>query len=77
MVQPDSTHSNVVGGWHDASDYWQYVTTPPTPTYHLLAAFGISEGLSRLPPGEMAVMMEAMQGWIVLDEKQPGICDGC
>ena len=36
---PDSTHVDVVGGWHDASDYLQYVTTSANATYHLLAAF--------------------------------------
>lgn len=35
---PDSTHVDVVGGWHDASDYLQYVTTSANATYHLLAA---------------------------------------
>ena len=34
---PDSTHINVVGGWHDASDYLQYSTTSANATYHLLA----------------------------------------
>jgi hypothetical protein len=36
---PDSTHINVVGGWHDASDYLQYATTSANATYHLLAAY--------------------------------------
>lgn len=35
---PDSTHLDVSGGWHDASDYLQYVTTSANATYHLLAA---------------------------------------
>ncbi|MFD2571632.1 glycoside hydrolase family 9 protein [Spirosoma soli] len=35
---PDSTHIDVSGGWHDASDYLQYVTTSANATYHLLAA---------------------------------------
>lgn len=35
----DSTHIDVVGGWHDASDYLQYVTTSANATYHLLAAY--------------------------------------
>ncbi|MFD2935837.1 glycoside hydrolase family 9 protein [Spirosoma flavum] len=35
---PDSTHINVSGGWHDATDYLQYVTTSANATYHLLAA---------------------------------------
>jgi peptidoglycan/xylan/chitin deacetylase (PgdA/CDA1 family) len=36
---PDSTFINVVGGWHDASDYLQYSTTSSNATYHLLAAY--------------------------------------
>lgn len=36
---PDSTHIDVVGGWHDASDYLQYATTSANATYHLLAAY--------------------------------------
>ena len=36
---PDSTFVNVVGGWHDASDYLQYSTTSANATWHLLAAY--------------------------------------
>ena len=36
---PDSTHINVVGGWHDASDYLQYASTSANATYHLLMAY--------------------------------------
>lgn len=36
---PDTTHIDVVGGWHDASDYLQYSTTSANATYHLLAAY--------------------------------------
>lgn len=35
----DSTHIDVSGGWHDASDYLQYSTTSANATYHLLAAY--------------------------------------
>lgn len=35
----DSTYLDVVGGWHDASDYLQYSTTSANATYHLLAAY--------------------------------------
>lgn len=35
----DSTHFDVVGGWHDASDYLQYSSTSANATYHLLAAY--------------------------------------
>lgn len=36
---PDTTLLNVSGGWHDATDYLQYVTTSANATYHLLAAY--------------------------------------
>jgi endoglucanase len=36
---PDSTHVDVSGGWHDATDYLQYTTTSANATYHLLAAY--------------------------------------
>jgi peptidoglycan/xylan/chitin deacetylase (PgdA/CDA1 family) len=36
---PDSTHVDVWGGWHDASDYLQYVITSANATYQLLAAW--------------------------------------
>ena len=35
----DSTFINVVGGWHDASDYLQYVATSANATYQMLFAF--------------------------------------
>lgn len=35
----DTTRINAWGGWHDASDYLQYVTTSANATYHLLAAY--------------------------------------
>jgi peptidoglycan/xylan/chitin deacetylase (PgdA/CDA1 family) len=35
----DSTHIDVVGGWHDASDYLQYSSTSANATYHLLIAY--------------------------------------
>jgi endoglucanase len=36
---PDSTRIDAGGGWHDASDYLQYVTTSANATWHLLAAY--------------------------------------
>lgn len=36
---PDSTHIDVSGGWHDASDYLQYATTSANAAWHLLAAY--------------------------------------
>ena len=38
---PDSTHIDVSGGWHDASDYLQYSATSATATHHLLMAVPI------------------------------------
>lgn len=35
----DSTRIDVVGGWHDASDYLQYATTSANTTYHLLMSY--------------------------------------
>jgi endoglucanase len=35
----DSTFINVVGGWHDASDYLQYVTTSATAVFQMLFAY--------------------------------------
>lgn len=35
----DSTRIDVIGGWHDASDYLQYSTTSANATYHLLMAY--------------------------------------
>ncbi|HEY4155567.1 MAG TPA: glycoside hydrolase family 9 protein, partial [Puia sp.] len=36
---PDSTRVDVVGGWHDATDYLQYSATSANATYHLLMAY--------------------------------------
>lgn len=36
---PDSTYIDVVGGWHDASDYLQYAGTSANAAYHLLMAY--------------------------------------
>ena len=35
----DSTFINVIGGWHDASDYLQYVTTSANATYQMMFAY--------------------------------------
>jgi len=37
--QRDSLHIDVTGGWHDASDYLQYVTTSANATYQMLFAY--------------------------------------
>ena len=36
---PDGTHIDVSGGWHDATDYLQYVATSANATYLMLAAY--------------------------------------
>ncbi|MDP4211842.1 MAG: glycoside hydrolase family 9 protein [Bacteroidota bacterium] len=36
---PDTTRIDVWGGWHDATDYLQYVATSGNATYHLLEAY--------------------------------------
>ncbi|HRU12853.1 MAG TPA: glycoside hydrolase family 9 protein, partial [Dysgonamonadaceae bacterium] len=36
----DGKYYDVVGGWHDASDYLQYVTTSANAVYQLLFAYG-------------------------------------
>ncbi len=35
----DSTHIDVTGGWHDASDYLQYVATSANATYQMMFAY--------------------------------------
>jgi endoglucanase len=35
----DSTHIDAVGGWHDASDYLQYVTTSANAVFQMLFAY--------------------------------------
>jgi peptidoglycan/xylan/chitin deacetylase (PgdA/CDA1 family) len=35
----DSTHIDVIGGWHDASDYLQYVTTSANAVFQMLFAY--------------------------------------
>jgi peptidoglycan/xylan/chitin deacetylase (PgdA/CDA1 family) len=37
--EKDSTHIDVTGGWHDASDYLQYLPTSATSVFHLLFAY--------------------------------------
>lgn len=37
--EKEGKHIDVVGGWHDASDYLRYVTTSATTTFHLLFAY--------------------------------------
>ncbi len=37
--EKDSTHIDVTGGWHDASDYLQYLPTSATSVFHMLFAY--------------------------------------
>ena len=80
---PDSTHIDVVGGWHDASDYLQYSATTANAVYHLLAAwrdfprvFGdryLADGLPG-PNREPDVLDEARWGlnWMLKMHPKPG-----
>lgn len=40
----NGTHLDVAGGWHDASDYLQYVTTSANATYQMLFAYQQNPG---------------------------------
>ncbi len=40
----DSAHIDVTGGWHDAADYLQYVTTSANATYQMLFAYAEHPG---------------------------------
>jgi endoglucanase len=73
---PDSTHIDVAGGWHDASDYLQYSATSANATWHLLAAyrdfpsvFGDQHASNGLPGanGKADVLDEAKWGldWLL------------
>lgn len=80
---PDSTHIDVVGGWHDASDYLQYSATSANAVYHLLAAWrdfpGVfadqcqANGLEG-PNGQPDVLDEARWGlnWLLKMHPRPG-----
>ena len=80
----DSVHVNVTGGWHDAADYLQYVTTSANATYQMLFAYSENPGsfgdkyLSNGLPGSdgMAdVLNEIKWGldWLLKMNPQPGI----
>ena len=69
---PDSTLINVWGGWHDATDYLQYVTTSANATYHLLAAYRDFPGV--FSDKHLANGLEGGNGKAdVLDEAQWGL----
>lgn len=78
----DSTHIDVTGGWHDASDYLQYSATSANATWHLLAAYRDfpqvfadtkqANGLNG-PNGRADVLDEAKWGldWLLKMHPQP------
>ena len=69
---PDSTHIDVVGGWHDASDYLQYSTTSANATYHLLMAYRDFPGVFK--DEKLANGLNGKNNYPdVLDEAQWGI----
>jgi endoglucanase len=81
---PDGTHIDVTGGWHDAADYLQYVTTSANATFNLLLAWRdypgvfrdlfLANGLSG-PNGVPDVLDEARWGleWLQKMHPAPGI----
>lgn len=68
----DSTHIDVTGGWHDASDYLQYSTTTANATYHLLMAYRDFPNI--FPDTKMANGLDGENGMAdVLDEAKWGL----
>src|SRR5215213_7715667 len=68
----DSTHIDVVGGWHDASDYLQYSTTSANATYHLLMAYRDFPGIFK--DEKLANGLDGKNGLAdVLDEAKWGL----
>lgn len=68
----DSTYVDVVGGWHDASDYLQYVTTSANATYHLLMAYRDFPGV--FTDEKLANGLDGKNGMAdVLDEAKWGL----
>ncbi|MFZ4621856.1 MAG: glycoside hydrolase family 9 protein, partial [Bacteroidota bacterium] len=78
----DSSYIDVSGGWHDAADYLQYVTTSATAVYQMLyayrqhpASFGDSFGANGRPGknGIPDILDEAKWGldWLVKMNPQP------
>src|SRR5215203_835312 len=68
----DSTHIDVVGGWHDASDYLQYSSTSANATYHLLMAYRDFPGIFK--DEKLANGLDGKNGLAdVLDEAKWGL----
>ena len=68
----DSTRVDVVGGWHDASDYLQYSSTSASATYHLLMAY--RDFATVFPDNKLANGLDGKNGMAdVLDEAKWGL----
>jgi endoglucanase len=68
----DSSHIDVVGGWHDASDYLQYSSTSANATYHLLMAYRDFKNV--FSDGKLANGLDGKNGMAdVLDEAKWGL----
>ena len=68
----DSTHVDVVGGWHDATDYLQYATTSANATYHLLMSYRDFPGVFK--DDKLANGLDGKNGMAdVLDEAKWGL----
>jgi endoglucanase len=80
----DSSHIKVTGGWHDAADYLQYVTTSANAVYQMLFAWDENPGafsdhfLANGLPGSDSVpdvLNEARWGldWLLKMNPSPGV----
>jgi endoglucanase len=80
----DSTFINVVGGWHDATDYLRYVTTSATAVFQMLFAYQQNPGSfgdyfeangDPGPNGIPDILDEAKWGldWLVKMNPQKGV----
>jgi peptidoglycan/xylan/chitin deacetylase (PgdA/CDA1 family) len=80
----DSSHIDVAGGWHDAADYLQYLTTSANATYQMLFAYAENPSsfgdkyLANGLPGEDGVpdiLNEIRWGldWLLKMNPRPGI----
>ena len=68
----DSTYVDVVGGWHDATDYLQYATTSSNATYHLLMSYRDFPGV--FTDEKLANGLDGKNGMAdVLDEAKWGL----
>jgi endoglucanase len=83
-ISGDSVHIDVTGGWHDAADYLQYVTTSANATYQMLFAYSENSSsfgdkyLSNGLPGQDGipdVLNESKWGldWLLKMNPRPGV----